>query len=110
MKITIWIGVLAGTLLLAGAASTQTCSPPGAAFTCTLTSGATTCSVASGTNEFVTLELLSAALACDNTITEDTPLLVAAPAARAATARPARPPAAASVTAARRAWARPSPI
>jgi len=78
MKITIWIGGLAGALLLAGAASAQTCSPAGAALRCTLSSGATTCSVTPATNEFTAGDLLSAAQRCDPTIGEDTPVLVAA--------------------------------
>jgi len=82
MKSMIWIGGLAGTLLLAGAASAQNCSGQLALFTCSGSSssgsGPTTCSPTSAVSEFTILDVLSAAQGCDPTIDEDTPMLIVA--------------------------------
>jgi hypothetical protein len=60
--------------------SAQTfCSPAGASFQCMLNAGGgVRCQVTPGVNELNTLDLLSAAQACDPTIGEDTDLVLAA--------------------------------
>jgi hypothetical protein len=81
MRSTIWIGGLAGALLLAGAAGAQTTNCTSASttlFSCTFASPSTGCSPTASNSAFTTQDILDAVQLCDSSITEDTPLLVAA--------------------------------